>query len=40
VGDGTIWLGSRRYDYNYSDEEVGLDVGDPIGGEYFPLIPV
>jgi hypothetical protein len=39
VGDGTIWLGSRRYDYNYSDEEVGLDAGDPIGGEYFPLIP-
>lgn len=39
VGDGTIWLGSQRYEYNYSDEEVGLSVGDPIGGEYFPLIP-
>ena len=40
VGDGTVWLGSRRYEYNYTDEEVGLDMGDPIGGEYFPLIPV
>lgn len=39
VGDGTIWLGSRRYDYNYSDEQVGLGAGDPIGGEFFPLIP-
>lgn len=38
VGDGTIWLGSERYEYNYTDEEVGLDAGDPIGGEYFPLI--
>lgn len=40
VGDGTRWLGSQRYDYNYTDEEVGLAVGDPIGGEYFPLIPL
>jgi len=40
VGDGTIWLGSQRYEYNYSDEEVGLQAGEPIGGEYFPLIPV
>jgi len=39
VGDGTIWLGSARYEYNYTDEEVELAVGDPIGGEYFPLIP-
>ena len=39
VGDGTIWLGSRRYEYNYTGEEVGLKMGDPIGGEYFPLIP-
>ena len=39
VGDGTIWLGARRYDFNYTDEEVGLAPGDPIGGEYFPLIP-
>ena len=39
VGDGTIWLGSRRYKYNYTDEEVGLDVGDTIGGEYFPIVP-
>lgn len=37
VGDGTIWLGSQRYEYNYTDAEVGLSPGDPIGGEYFPL---
>ncbi len=39
VGDGTIWLGSQRYEYNYSDAEVGLRAGEPIGGEYFPPIP-
>ncbi len=39
AGDGTVWLGASRYEYNYTDEEVGLDMGDPIGGEYFPLIP-
>lgn len=39
VGDGTIWLGARRYEYNYTDSEVGLKMGDPIGGEYFPLVP-
>lgn len=39
VGDGTIWLGSQRYEYNYTDEEVGLEVGEPIGGEFFPLVP-
>ena len=39
VADGTIWLGSQRYEYNYSDEEVGLAPGEPIGGRYFPIIP-
>ena len=39
VADGTIWLGSRRYEYNYTDEEAGLAPGDPIGGRYFPVIP-
>jgi len=39
VGDGTIWLGSRRYEYNYSDDEVGIDIGKPLGGSYFPLVP-
>lgn len=39
VGDGTIWLGSRRYDYNYSDDEVGIAIGEPIGGRYFPVVP-
>lgn len=39
VGDGTIWLGAQRYEYNYTDSEVGLKMGDPVGGEYFPLVP-
>lgn len=39
VADGTIWLGEQRYEYNYSDEEVGLAPGDPIGGRYFPVVP-
>ena len=39
VGDGTIWLGSRRYEYNYSDDEVGIAIGEPLGGKYFPLVP-
>jgi hypothetical protein len=34
-----VWLGERRYEYNYSSEQCGLAVGDPIGGEYFPLVP-
>lgn len=38
VADGTTWFGARRYEFNYSDEEVDLHVGDPIGGEYFPLV--
>ena len=39
VGDGTIWLGSQRYEYNYSDEEVGIEIGEPLGGRYFPIVP-
>lgn len=39
AGDGAIWLGSRRYDYNYTDEEVGIAVGEPLGGRYFPIVP-
>jgi phytanoyl-CoA hydroxylase len=39
VADGTIWLGSRRYEFNYSDEEVGFPVGEPIQGRYFPIVP-
>lgn len=38
-GDGAIWLGSRRYEYNYSDDEVGVAIGEPLGGRYFPLVP-
>lgn len=39
VGDGTVWLGSRRYEFNYSDDEVGFDIGEPLGGRYFPIVP-
>ena len=39
VAEGTIWLGEQRYEYNYSDEEVGLAPGEPIGGRYFPVVP-
>ena len=38
AGDGVIWLGSRRYDYNYSDDEVGIAIGEPLGGRYFPVV--
>lgn len=39
VGDGAIWLGSRRYEYNYTDDQVGIAIGDPIGGRFFPIVP-
>lgn len=39
VGDGTIWLGSHRYEFNYADDEVGISIGDPLGGRYFPIVP-
>ena len=39
AANGTIWLGSQRYEYNYSDDEVGIAVGEPLGGKYFPIIP-
>lgn len=38
VAEGTRWFGAKRYEFNYSDEELGLGLGDPIGGEYFPLV--
>jgi ectoine hydroxylase-related dioxygenase (phytanoyl-CoA dioxygenase family) len=38
TADGVIWLGSRRYEYNYGDDEVGIAVGDPLGGRYFPVV--
>ena len=40
VADGTTWFGADRYEFNYTDDEVGLRLGDPIGGPYFPLVPV
>jgi len=39
AADGAIWLGSRRYDYNYADDEVGIAIGEPLGGRYFPVVP-
>lgn len=38
VADGSIWLGEKRYAYNYSSKEAGLKLGDPIGGKYFPIV--
>ena len=39
AADGAIWLGSRRYEYNYADDEVGIAIGEPLGGRYFPIVP-
>ena len=39
VADGTVWLGSQRYEYNYTDAELGIAPGEQIGGRYFPVIP-
>jgi hypothetical protein len=39
AADGVIWLGSRRYEYNYPDDEVGIAIGEPLGGRYFPVVP-
>jgi ectoine hydroxylase-related dioxygenase (phytanoyl-CoA dioxygenase family) len=38
VAGGTVWLGSARFPYNFTDEEVGC-VGGPIGGPHFPVVP-
>jgi 2-oxoglutarate-dependent dioxygenase len=38
AADGVIWLGSRRYEYNYNDDEVGIGIGEPLGGRYFPVV--
>jgi len=38
VAGGTMWLGALRFPYNYSDEELELKPGDPIGGPHFPRI--
>jgi hypothetical protein len=39
VADGTTWFGATRYEFNYTDDELGLQLGDPIGGPYFPISP-
>jgi len=38
VASGTVWLGSKRFPYNFSDEEVGCEIGGPIGGPHFPTV--
>lgn len=38
VASGTTWLGSERFPYNFNDEEVGIAIGDPIGGPHFPTL--
>jgi hypothetical protein len=39
VGDGTIWLGARRYQDYKLPTESGIQEGDPLGGRYFPIVP-
>jgi phytanoyl-CoA hydroxylase len=39
VAADTVWLGSQRFPYNFSDDEVGCAIGGPIGGPHFPRIP-
>jgi ectoine hydroxylase-related dioxygenase (phytanoyl-CoA dioxygenase family) len=38
VAGGTMWLGALKFPYNYSDEELELRPGDPIGGPHFPTL--
>jgi phytanoyl-CoA hydroxylase len=40
VADGTVWMGERRYEFNYTDAELGLNPGDRMSGAYFPLVPI
>lgn len=38
VATGTIWLGLRRFPYNYTDAELECMPGEPIHGPHFPQI--
>lgn len=38
VAGGTTWLGSLRFPYNYTDEELECMPGEPIHGPHFPRI--
>jgi ectoine hydroxylase-related dioxygenase (phytanoyl-CoA dioxygenase family) len=38
VAGGTIWLGAKRFPYNYSDDELECAPGEPIHGPHFPRI--
>jgi phytanoyl-CoA hydroxylase len=38
VDGNTRWLGSQKWLYYVSDDEAGIEVGDPIGGPHFPTV--
>ena len=38
VGDGTIWLGTRRYEDYKLPTEPEIAEGDPLSGHYFPIV--
>lgn len=38
VAGGTIWLGARRFPYNYTDDELECAPGEPIHGPHFPRV--
>jgi len=38
VAVGTVWLGSQRFPYNYTDDELECAPGEPIHGPHFPRI--
>jgi ectoine hydroxylase-related dioxygenase (phytanoyl-CoA dioxygenase family) len=38
VAGGTVWLGTKRFPYNFNDDEVGCEIGGPIGGPHFPTV--
>ncbi len=38
VAGGTTWLGALRFPYNYTDDELECQPGEPIHGPHFPVI--
>jgi ectoine hydroxylase-related dioxygenase (phytanoyl-CoA dioxygenase family) len=38
VAGGTIWLGAKRFPYNYTDDELECAPGEPIHGPHFPAV--
>jgi ectoine hydroxylase-related dioxygenase (phytanoyl-CoA dioxygenase family) len=39
VAGTTMWLGAMRFPYNYTDDELECQPGEPIHGPHFPKIP-